>query len=358
MSIDKSILFTCAGYGGGIGKMLGFVTEISLGHFRQVMLMHRGRDYDSDYVNENVSEILIPIEDNLNFFLWRWKHIKHIRSVIKNIKPDIVCCFGSEHAFMVALSLIGIKSIKLIQCERGDPYNAPKKWKPFMRWAFHRAYKCVFQLQRQAEWYGKDVIDNSIIIPNAFVPSSNVKWNKDNHSRNIIGIGRFVSEKRFDVLIEAFKIVHTKHMEYKLIIYGDGPLRHKYEQIINDNNLQDFVTLPGYCHNAAVALSEADIFVLSSCREGMPNTLVEALAMGVPTVSTDCSPGGPAFLTDNGRRGLLVDVDDIKALSDSICRIIENPSLVNELSEKAQEIASVLNQESISDMWVQFLTKL
>lgn len=346
---ERTILFTCAVYGGGIGKMLNYVLNICLREFKHVMIIFREQDYA---IPKGVEIIEIPKSSTL-MPVWRFRQIRDMRRKIKLVRPDIVCCFGSEQAVMVAVALIGLGNIKLVQADRSDPYMRKKIWSIFVKWAFNCADRCVFQLPKQGLWYGKKIIEKSIIIPNAVLNLNDVAQCTTRTRRPfVVGVGRFVYEKKFEDLIKAFNVIHEKHPEYNLVIYGDGPYRRKYEQIINELNLQDCVKLPGYVNNVIDAIKDASVYVLSSLYEGMPNSLMEAMAAGVPTVSTDCSPGGPEFLTDYGRRGLLVPVNDSDAIADAVCRIIENPKLSLELSYKGKEIIDLFSEDKISVKWI------
>lgn len=354
MALSKSILFLCAGYGGGISKMLRFVMSICVGQFSQVSLLHRGRESDNDTIPDCVNEIVIPFDKSKLVLIRRYRQICDIRKEILRIKPNVVCCFGSEMSVMLAFALIGIRGIAIIQAERGDPYTNPLIWKILSKWAFSRADYCVFQLDKQGQWYGKNVMSRSVVIPNAFIPTGNIETITRKSQKSIVSVGRFVYEKRYEVLIEAFKKVHDKHPDYSLILYGDGPYRDKYNHLIETYGLSGCVQMPGYTHNSMKSISTAGIFVLPSLYEGIPNSLIEALAVGVPTVSTDCTPGGPDFLTDHGRRGLLVPVDSVDSMADSICKIIESQKLADELSGLGQEIITHLDKHRIAILWKEF----
>ena len=354
--INKSVLFACAGYGGGIGKMLRFVMGICLNDFGHVSLLHRGRESENDVIPEGVEEIKIPFNYNRSLPIWRLRQINDIRREIKRCRPDVVCCFGSEMAVMVAAATIGLK-VKLILAERGDPYTFSKGWARLARWAFNRADNCVFQLEKQCHWYGDQVMKKSTVIPNAFIPTGEVIPYEGKRKETIVSVGRFVYEKRYEILIEAFKIVHERFPQYQLVIYGEGPYQSKYEQMIKMFQLEDAVIFPGYTTNAMGVIHDASVFVLPSLYEGIPNTLIEALAIGVPTVSTDCTPGGPDFLTDHGRRGLLVPVNDAARMAEAICRILETPQLSKKLSQLGQEIVPLLEKERIASLWSEFFRK-
>lgn len=354
----KKILFTCADFGGGIGKMLRFVISQCAIDFNEIVLLHRGRESNNDVVPKYVKEIIRPCDFHKPMLFWRYKHIKEIHQVIKNERPSIVCCFGAEMSVMVTIAMFGIKNTKLVLAERGDPFTAPLIWKLLNKIAFRFADNCVFQLEKQGKWYGQRVMNKSIIIPNAFIPTGVVSQFLGERKKKIVSVGRFVYEKRYEVLIQAFKNVHDFHHDYELVLYGDGDYKEKYEALIVELGLENCVHMPGYTNNAMLAISDSSVFVLSSLYEGMPNTLIEAMAVGVPTVSTDCNPGGPDFLTDHGRRGLLVPLNDVNAMSAAICRIIEDPILAKRLSNLGQEIIPLLAVDRIGKMWVDFFKSI
>ena len=349
--MNRSILFICGNYGGGIGKMLRYVMSICTDIVDNVLLVHRGRESQSDIVPVGVKDIILPSTANKSMLTWRVEHIRQIRKLVKEHKPNIVCAFGSEIAVMTAIALIGVKGPKLLLAERGDPYTLPLKWKILLRLAYLIADNAVFQLETQGNWFGKRIMKRSCIIPNAYIPTGAESSFTGIRKKRIVSVGRFVAEKRYEILIEAFADLQKKHTDYRLCIYGDGPYRKVYEKLIKEYGIEHLVDMPGYTDDAMGSIKDASVFVLSSLYEGMPNTLIEALACGVPTVSTDCTPGGPAFLTDNGRRGLLVPVNDTISMSKAICSIIENPQLAEYLSSHGREILAILNEYRISTMW-------
>ena len=138
-----------------------------------------------------------------------------------------------------------------------------------------------------------------------------------------------------------------------MILYGEGPFLEQYKQQAERLGISGLIEYPGYVKGVAKAIREDGVFVLSSRYEGIPNSLIEALSIGIPCVSTDCTPGGPRFLTKDGNNGLLVPVDDVDAMADSINTIIENAELANRLSELGPTILSELSDDVISKKWIE-----
>lgn len=164
-------------------------------------------------------------------------------------------------------------------------------------------------------------------------------WFSSESPEVILGVGRLAPEKDFRTLLEAFASV-TDERETRLIVLGDGPEHSSLETRAAELEVADRVDFPGFVDNPYTYMRNADLFVLSSKLEGMPNVLVEALAVGTPVVATDC-PSGPRELLADGRYGELVPVGDHAAMSDAIERQLSDPERT---AEQIAEVQSTLKQ--------------
>lgn len=158
-------------------------------------------------------------------------------------------------------------------------------------------------------------------------------WFVDRSEPVILAVGRLVKLKGFDLLIRAFAQLS---MKAKLVIIGEGEERSSLEHLIIDLGLTDRVALLGFQENPWKYMARADLFVLSSLTEGMPNVVGEAMALGLPIVATDCSPGVREYL-DEGRAGLLVPPSDPRALASGLERLLSDELLRKELAQKGRE---------------------
>ena len=138
----------------------------------------------------------------------------------------------------------------------------------------------------------------------------------------IMGVGRLTEQKDFSTLLSAFAEVQS-HRAVRLIILGDGDLREALLTQARELNIAAHVDLPGFQANPWAWMSRASVFVLSSRWEGSPNTLTEAMALGIPVVSTDC-PSGPRELLNAGRIAPLVDMGDAEALAQALWSTLDN----------------------------------
>jgi len=164
-------------------------------------------------------------------------------------------------------------------------------------------------------------------------------WAHDDSVPLILAAGRLTEQKDFDTLVRAFAIVRRARPA-RLVILGDGRLRGKLEARISELGLTDDVALPGFTPNPYAWMARADLFVLSSAWEGSPNVLTEALALGTPSVSTDC-PSGPREVLAGGRFGPLVPVGAVEALGQAMLATLASPLPADVLKSAVTEYSQV-----------------
>lgn len=178
-------------------------------------------------------------------------------------------------------------------------------------------------------------------------------WFQDGGPPVLVAVGRMSPQKRFDMLIKAVSIARQKR-PVRLVILGDGEERARLESLTRGLGLEDCVSFPGFERNPYAYMARADLYVLSSAWEGLPNTLIEAMACGVAVVSTDC-PSGPREILDTHRLGpgpfgTLVPVDDPRMLSEAILlelSITRNPA---HLKRRAARFAAERSVRSYIDL--------
>ena len=154
----------------------------------------------------------------------------------------------------------------------------------------------------------------------------------------ITTVGRLVDLKDHPTLLRAFALVRERR-EAILQIVGVGPNEAQLVALAAELGVADDVHLLGWRDNPYSVLQESDMFVLSSTTEGFGIVIVEALACGLPVVSTDCR-GGPREILDDGESGLLVPVGDPESMAAAILRLIEDENLYREMSARATRRAS------------------
>lgn len=171
--------------------------------------------------------------------------------------------------------------------------------------------------------------------------AAEASWRKPPGCR-VVTVGTLKAQKNHKLLIDAIAEVAGRKAE--LIIVGDGPMRAKLEKYIDAQGLGDTCQLVGKHENPSAFLQSADLFVLSSNYEGLPNVLVEALSFGLPIVSTDC-PSGPDEILQGGSFGTLVPIGDTQALSKAITQALRAEHDHDALRQRAQDFSPVLSAE-------------
>jgi len=171
----------------------------------------------------------------------------------------------------------------------------------------------------------------------------------------IVNVGKLSSQKNQTFLVQAFAKIADKFLEYQLHIYGEGDKRSELEALSQELDLQDRVILKGNVSGLAKQIEDAALFVLSSDYEGMPNALMEAMAMGIPSISTDCPCGGPDFLIQNGENGVLVPVGDVECLANTMEKLLQDREMADMLGCNAVKIADVLHPDVVHENWKHYI---
>ena len=284
--------------------------------------------------------------------------ILHIRRKIRSINANVSISFLLDANVFNILSCINFRT-KSVVCERNDPFKPGYYKLKILKPIFSLADSAVFQLPRVANYYD-NIKRNTTIIPNPVFNIDKGGVNEFSKRDNtIVALGRLDNfQKRFDVLLHAFKIFVKDHPEYRLIIYGDGPDESFLRKMADDLGMMGMVRFAGKTETPLASIKTAKIFVLSSDFEGIPNSLIEAMALGLPCVSTDCSPGGASFLIENGINGLIVERGNFQKLASAISTLVSDPHLADRIGNNARDVCKKFSEESVIEMWDAFLNNI
>lgn len=309
-------------HGGAERVICNLATQFSE-HGEDCILTTSFRDNWEYPFGEKVRRIAL-FESQLNYgFLRRnISLIRKLRKILKTEKPDVVVSFMAEPNFRTLIAARGL-NVKTIVSVRNDPN---KEYPNFIyRFLAKHLYKkadgIVFQTEDAQKWFPKSIQKKSKIIFNQVDEVFyNTIYNGERH--DIVTTGRLVAQKNHKMLIRAFAAIADKISD-NLIIYGEGDLRGELESLIAELHLENRVFLPGSVKNVADTIKSAKLFVLSSDYEGMPNSLMEAMALGIPCISTDCPCGGPRMLFGDDLKEYLVPLQQKSALSDLMFKVVK-----------------------------------
>jgi glycosyltransferase involved in cell wall biosynthesis len=186
------------------------------------------------------------------------------------------------------------------------------------------------------------------VIPNTVHDADGPR--ADLGSRTVLAAGRFVYQKGYDMLIEAFAKVHVTHPDWRLRICGRGELKAQLEQAVSDHGLEDVVELPGPSENLPEEMEQASIYALSSRFEGFPLVLLEAMGKGMGVVAFDC-PTGPRDIVSDRENGILVPPKDPDAFATGLLALIEDEELRRRCGAAAAVTARRFTIEAIGPRW-------
>ena len=287
------------------------------------------------------------------------RRIWYLRRFMKKEKPDVVVAFTRGVLYRALAAGIGT-GIPVVISVRTDPMGHYDKKADKLRipLLFPHAAGCVFQTEGAKAFFAPYLQENSRIILNPLNPKYVGVPEPAVRTKDVVQSGRLVDFKNQPMLIRAFLKVHEKHPDYTLKIYGpdskDGT-KEILESIIHENHAEDFVKLMGGSNTLEKDLADAALYAFSSDWEGLPNALMEAMALGLPVVSTDCPCGGPKTLIEDGVNGLLVPIMDEKAMTDGILRLIEDRELAERLGREARKISERANEDAVFEQWQTYL---
>ena len=270
---------------------------------------------------------------------------------------------GDTYVVMLPVTTILLLSLRrfisgsIIVSERSDPDRYGFAIKVLLKNLLKRADGFVAQLPNVLKYYEKPLIDcKTTVIPNGIDAKCGCNSTTDPiREKRILSAGRLIPVKNHACLIRAFSYLAREHPEYRLVIYGEGKLRHWLEKLIIKLNLEDKVSMPGYDDDIRSQMRNSELFVLPSRHEGIPNVLLEAMAEGMCVIAADCPIGGPAYLIHDSETGFLVPVDDDRALFEKMSYVIDK-GLCRDIGDNASKRISEFDDDAVNDRWMEFVS--
>ena len=279
--------------------------------------------------------------------------IAALRTLIRQYAPAALISFMAEPNFRAVLAARGLP-VKTIVSVRNDPKReySGRAGGFVGKHILPLADGCVFQTREAMSWFPDSFQRRSAVIMNQVSERFFEEPPAAKH-RDIAAVGRLNPQKNHALLIRAYAALGP--IEDRLVIYGEGELREELEELVRSLHLEGRVLLPGLSDNVSRDVKSARLFVLSSDFEGMPNALLEAMALGLPCISTDCPCGGPAEILENGKNGLLVPVGDEQALTAAMAALLENGDLRAALGGQARKTAERFSPEKVFRQWEEYV---
>ncbi len=253
--------------------------------------------------------------------------IHRLRRVIAEEHPDYILPFLWTTCIRVDLARRFLQPGPVIlQTVRNNPESFPEnRWlKLYRNHLVAKAPGTIVQTERQKAYFPKRHHDRIHILPNPVSDEAfGINRTRPRAGYRIVAAGRLERQKNYPLLIRAFRDVSESQPEIYLEIFGSGSQETALREEIANLGLEHRITLKGRSSQLQEIYGEADLYVMTSDFEGMPNTLMEAMACGLPCISTDC-PTGPSDLIRDGETGLIVPVGDRSGLAKAMAYALEN----------------------------------
>lgn len=314
------------------------------------------RDWEISYNLDERIQLHIIGEQSSNPLINKIKGYIKVRSEIIKSNPDVVLAMPEEIGIYIIPLMFGT-GIPVVVSERNNPWVMPyKKITRILRkmvYPFSKGY--VFQTPMAASFFSKKIQNKGTIIPNPLDVSKIPEPHVGERKKTVVSAGRFENQKNFKLLIGAFTEFYKTHSEYSLRIYGEGGLRNELESYAKSLLPDGIWSMPGRDIEWLKQSVDCSMFVLSSDFEGMPNALIEAMAAGVPSISTDCPSGGSSELIENNKNGILVPVNDKQSMVAAMNKIADSKAFADEISERGTNLKELLYADKVSQQWIEYL---
>lgn len=348
----KSIVFVCDTMGsGGAEKVISVLSNEFVNIDIDVTIVGVGdRGSGGPFYELKESIRYVPLLENHSINNPLLKIIK-LRRLLKKIKPDCVISFLPNGNIYACFSLFFL-DIPHLTSERNNPYVDPKGifQRVLKRFAFSLSDVSVFQTKESMHFYGNKIVKRSHIIKNPVSLRIKPPINYQQRNNVILSVGRLTEQKNYYCMIDAFESFNKRHnYSYYLKIYGDGPLHNELFLYSNAKNIGNRVIFVGNDKEWHSKEYLDAVFLLSSNYEGFPNALLEAMALGIPSVSTDCQTGGPRELIKDGYNGFLVEVNNREEMALKMDEAIEKSE---QIFLNTRKIIDEYSPLSISSSWL------
>lgn len=278
--------------------------------------------------------------------------IQVIRKEMKKNPDTVFISFLDNQNVFTVIASLGLRN-KVIVSQRNDPHQAfqdRKYMRQIDRFLYTLADSAVFQTKDAMEYYPKIGKKKYKIILNPL--NNNLPERYDGkRAKKVVTVCRLNKQKNLPLAIDAFNQFRMSHLDFVFEIYGKGELEQELKNYVSSLGLNDSVVFKGFCTDVHERIIDASMFLISSDYEGLSNSMIESMALGIPTIATDCPIGGARMVINSGINGYLVPVNNKEKIVEAMSRIADDSKLAEQLSNNAYKIREQLSVDRICLEW-------
>lgn len=291
------------------------------------------------------------------FEMYYGAHIEAMKAVLRAHEGWTVLAF-LQPANQIVLKATETSGHRVFLSERADPFHyfETRYASYFLKRHYPRLAGMVFQTPNAMQAYKDRIACKGRVIPNP-IPAALPAPFEGEREKTIVNFCRLAKQKNLPMLFDAFERFYQTHPDYTLIIYGDGELRDELHRNAAARTCGEHIRFVAHQKDIHQAILKAGMFASSSDFEGMSNSMLEAMALGLPTVCTDCPIGGAAAVIRHYENGVLVPVGDAEAMAKELAHVADDPSFAKTIGQNARALRTVQSEEAICNAWVEFLSE-
>lgn len=347
--MKKSIVFLIQNlHGGGAERVLSNLANYMYRHGYDVTIIVHRKNTNQYPVDYGIDLHYVKSASIFSF-------IKKARTIIKQKHADNVIAFEYFYNLLACIICLGIKT-NLIISERNDPALIGSGFfkTPLRNFLYRFCNSLVCQTDDAKAFFPSYIRRKSTVILNPLRSGLPKPYNGA-REKKIVNFCRLCKQKNIPLLIDAFTLFKKHHEDYELHIYGEGESKDTIKDYIKSTDVSDSVFLHNFSNSIHSDILNYKMFVSSSDYEGLSNSMLEAMAIGLPTITTDCPCGGARMVIKSGQNGIITPVNDKNNIAEAMTFIADNEDEANKISKNGTMIRDTLSLDNIGAMWEKLL---
>lgn len=334
--------------GGGTERVISLLANEYVRRGNEVTIMMFAGDECAYELDSRVNLLCVSPQSHGNPMI-QLKRLCSMRKYFRKNRDAVIFSFSVMGTVFGAFSTWGLNCPMLVS-ERNDPRMGMQG---FLRdFTYNRAVKIVVQTKECIGYFPEKLQNKAVVIPNP-VDLTLPEPIKGEREKSVVFVGRLHKQKNPALLLAAFAEFSKQFPEYTLNVYGKGEMENELKEMAENLHVSDKVVWHGFCPDVRSRIVNAGMFVLSSDFEGISNSMLEAMAMGIPVIATDCPIGGSATYIEDGQNGLLVPIGDREKLTEAMIRVANDSDFMAKISENGARVRDQYPIEVIADLMLE-----